>query len=516
MKKTSRLVAALAAGALALGLAACSPGSNDAGSTTGSSTTAPLLTLGQIIEPTSFDPAVSQEGNSMPYYQAVYDTLIKRAPDGTLEPMLATEWTYNDDRTALTLTLRDDVTFSDGAAFDADGAKANIEHFLEAKGPQANQAASITSVEATDATTLVITLSAPDPSLEYSLASSLGFMASPDAIGSEDIASTPVGSGPYTLDSASTIVGSEYTFVRNADYWGDALPYDSIKFVLLTDETARVNALRSGQINAAVFTAPSTAQELESSGFTVEGQLGDFSGFVFFDRTGQLNPAFADPRVREALTISIDKEALLENVGQGRGELTNQIFPSDDFSYDKALDTDDRFAYDPDRAKQLLADAGYASGLTVTMPISPVFDPSIYTTIEQNFSDIGVTMERVEFGPGQTIPALLGGQFAITYFTLATFNDWTTVRQYLAPDAPWNSLKTEDADLAELIKAYQYATTDDERTTAGQAMNEYVVDNNWFGVFSRVLSTYGHDDTVSVELQTQQAVPSIYNYSPAN
>lgn len=516
MKKFSKLVALAAAGTMAISLAACSGGGSTPAATDGAPATAPLLTLGQFVEPTSFDPSAAQEGNVLPYFQAVYDTLVLRQPDGSLAPMLATEWSYNDDRTVLTLTLRDDVTFSDGAAFDADAAKANIEHFIEAKGPQANQAANIGGVEAVDATTLQITLTTPDPALEYSLAGALGLMGSPEALGTDAIASDPVGSGPYTLDVAQTLVGSEYTFVRDEDYWGEELPYDEIKIMVLTDETARVNALRSGQIDAAVFTAPATFQELEAAGMNVQSQTVDFAGLVYFDRTGALNPAFEDQRVRRAITLSIDKEALLENVSLGRGELTSQIFPTSALAYNEDYDDDAEFAYDPEKAKELLAEAGYADGFTLRMPISPVFDPAIYTAIEQNLSDVGITMERVEYGPGQTVPALLGGQHEITFMTLAMFNDWTTIRQYVSADAPWNPLGTEDPELDGLISDYQNAASDEERVTIGQQINEFLVDNDWFGVFSRSYATYATNDTVNAELQTQQAVPSIYNYSPVN
>ncbi|MFE5407610.1 ABC transporter substrate-binding protein [Microbacterium sp. NPDC056569] len=516
MNKFSRLALVAAAGTMAITLAACSAGGSAAEPSDEGSATAPLLTLGQFVEPTSFDPAAAQEGNYLPYYQAVYDTLILREADGSLAPMLATEWSWNEDLTILTLTLRDDVTFSDGAVFDAEAAKANIEHFIATPGPSANQASSIASVEAVDATTLEISLDAPDPALEFSLANALGLMGSPDALGTDTIAAEPVGSGPYTLDTAETLVGSEYTYVRNEDYWGEALPFDEIKFMVLTDETARVNALRSGQIDAGVFTAPATFQELEAAGLTVQSQTVDWSGFVYFDRTGALNPAFEDERVREAITLSIDKEALVEQVALGRGELTSQIFPTSSLSYNEAFDDDANFAYDPEKAKELLAEAGYEDGLTIDMPISPVFDPAIYTAIEQNLSDVGITMERVEYGPGQTLPAVFSGKHAIMYMTLAMFNDWTTIRQYVAADAPWNPLHTEDPELTALIEEFQNAASDEDRTAAGQEINQWLVDSNWYGVFSRAFATYANDADVEVELQVQQAVPSIYNYSPAN
>lgn len=515
MRNTPRILIAATAGALALTLTACGGGAaTDSDSADGADGTAPLLKIGQFVEPASFDPAQAQEGNYIPYYQPVYDTLIKREPDGSLTPFLATEWAYNDDNTELTLTLRDDVTFTDGEAFDADVAKMNIDHFLDANGPQANQASFIESVEAVDASTLVIDLIAPDPSLEISLSNALGFMASPASVGSEAIAAAPVGSGPYTLDAGSTIVGSQYSYVRNPDYWGDALPYDQIDIMVLPDETARLNALRSGQINAGVFTGASTFQEIENAGFTVLSQSADWVGLQFYDRDGVLNPAFADPRVREAITIAVDKEAILENVLLERGELTSQIFSPSGLAYNAEFDGYERFAFDPDRARELLDEAGYAEGLVVDIPISPVWDPAIYTTIIQGLNDVGIEVTRTEYGPGETVPALTGGEHSFAYMSLALFNDWTMINQAVAPGATWNPFDTEDPTVSALIDEYQMAATDEERQAAGQSLNEYLVDEVWFGVFYRNMQTYGVDDQTEVELQVEQAVPSIYNYSP--
>ena len=142
MPRITALVGAIAAAALAL--TACSAGSPDTpdpGQT--DAETAPLLTIGSLSEPTSWDPAQANEGHFAPIYQSVYDTLIKREPDGELTPMLATEWTMSDDSLSLQLELRTDVTFSDGTAFDAEAVKANIEHFKTANGPLQGNLASV-------------------------------------------------------------------------------------------------------------------------------------------------------------------------------------------------------------------------------------------------------------------------------------------------------------------------------------------------------------------------------------
>ena len=110
--------------------------------------------------------------------------------------MLATKWQYNKDRTKLTLDLRDDVTFSDGAKFDAAAAKANLDNFKKANGPQMAQLAAVEDVKVVDADTIELDLSAPDPALEFSLSQAAGLMGSPKALGTEGIKTEPVGCGP--------------------------------------------------------------------------------------------------------------------------------------------------------------------------------------------------------------------------------------------------------------------------------------------------------------------------------
>ena len=504
----------LVAGALVASLAACGgDGNSDADGTGGAA--GGDLKLGTFVEPTSFDPATAQEGNYIPYFQPVYDSLIKREPDGSLAPMLAESWEYNEDNTELTLELRDGVTFTDGTTFDSSVVQANIAHFREANGPQATTASAIESVDAPDGDTVVINLTQPDPSLTISLSNALGFMASPEAVGSESIAGEPVGSGPYTLDAGNTVVGSQYSYVRNPDYWGEELPYDTISFLVLPDETARLNALQSGQVNAAVFQQPSSSQQIEAAGLQLLGQTGDWVGFHFYDRTGQMLPALGDVRVRQALNYAIDKEAILEQVYLGRGEMTNQIFGPATGGYIEELD-DDRFAYDPDRARELLAEAGQASGLTIDLPVSPAFDPAIYTTIEQQLGDVGVQVNRIEYGPGQSVPALTGGKHYLAYMQLFTPNDWTTIQQAIAPEATWNPLGTTDPVVTDLIEQIRVAADDSAREPLVEELNQYIVDQAWFAPFFRPSQTYGADQETQVELQVEQAVPSIYNYSPAS
>ena len=209
------------------------------------------LTIAAPFDVASFDIAQLDTGTQVQYWQAVYDTLLRVDPDGTLTPNMATEYSYNDDNTVLTVKLRKGITFSDGTKFTGDVVKANVEYLKQGTGVAVYMVQNVAEVAVVDDLTVEFHLSAPDPAFTYYFGLVAGAMASPEAFGTESIATTPVGSGPYLLDSKATIRGSEYTFVRNPDYWNaKAYPYDKYVVKPMQDVTARLNAIKSGQANA--------------------------------------------------------------------------------------------------------------------------------------------------------------------------------------------------------------------------------------------------------------------------
>ncbi len=336
--KRIQLAAAAVTAVAALTLAGCGGGDSNAGSSGGAAKAATALTLGILQEPSSWDPAQAHVGHQLQPFQTVYDTLILREPDGTLSPMLATEWSYNDDRTQLTIDLRTDVTFSDGEVFNADAVQANFDHFKAANGRQAAQLAAYESTEVVDEDTVVVTLATPDPAFEYYLSQAAGLMGSPAALDTEGISTAPVGSGPYEMDTQGSVTGSQYTFTAREDYWNPELQkFDKIVFKVLTDPTARLNALVSGQVDATLLDARAIAQA-EGAGKTLTAYQTDWAGLLLMDRDGAQVPALADVRVRQAINHALDRDALLETLALDQGTTTGQVFGPDSGAFVEEID----------------------------------------------------------------------------------------------------------------------------------------------------------------------------------
>lgn len=508
-----RIVVALATTAIAaLALSSCSGSGAASGGSSASGTG--TLTIGTIVASTTFAVDKAPWANESPYLQAVYDTLLHANPDGSVEPWLATEWSYNDDNTVLTMQLRDDVTFSDGTVFDADAAAQNLLRFRDGTSPQKAYLATLSDATAVDATTLELTLSAPNPSLLSFLTQNPGLQQAPSSFGAATEQTNPVGSGPYLLDTTATVVGSAYVFTKNPDYWApEQQHYAKLVMNVYTTPTAIINAIKGGQINGAPLSDNSTIPQAEASGFTASGLQLNFFGLLLFDRDGAISPALGDVRVRQAINYAFDRPAMLKAVGQGYGDVTASVFSPDSSGYVKELD--EHYAYDPEKATELLAEAGYEAGdITLTMPQSSGFTPATYALTAQYLEDIGITVEGVTVAPTSFLADLLGAKYSSSVMQLkAAPSSWETLTLDLLPTAGWNPFHTEDSTVAELAAKVQSGSEEDA-AKAAQELNEYIVDQAWFAPWFRPQLTYASDANTVVEPQVGNAYPYLWNFTP--
>jgi peptide/nickel transport system substrate-binding protein len=491
-----------------LALTACGGGAG-AGSNAGA-TTATALTLGTIQDVRSWDPAQAHVGHVLQPYQAVYDTLILREPDGKLSPMLATGWKYNDTNTKLTVDLRSDVTFSDGAKFDATAAKANLDHFKTANGPQMAQLTAVADVAVVDTDTIELNLSTPDPALEYFLSQAAGLMGSPQALGTEGIKTEPVGSGPYVMDKAASVKDSQTVFTARQDYWNkDLQKYQKLTFKILTDLTARTNALVSGQVDATLLD-PKNGKQAEGAKMKLAANEVDWQGLLLLDRDGAKNPALANVNVRQAINYAFDRRTILDQVMLGQGTPTSQPFGKASGAWSE--DLENHYSYDPAKAKQLLKEAGFENSVTLEIPSVPGFETQI-SVIQQQLADVGIKLQVGAAITNTFTTDVAGQKFTTMYFSLFQGQPTVAIDQIVSTKALYNPFKNATPELQAKIDAVRNGGADAGKLA--QEVNRYVVEQAWFAPLFRVNQMYYHNTKVDVTPQIQQAVPSIYNYTPA-
>lgn len=507
MQTKTRVNAGVAAtGALVLMLTGCSGAGGDTDSSS--------LTIGTLTVPQSLDPAEAM-GSAMPYFQAVYDTLVKREPDGEYTPMLATEWTYDESLTELTLTLRDDVTFDDGTPFDAEAVKANLERFRDGGGGQAQTLAVLEEVEVVDDTTAVLRLAQPNPAMVFYLSDAAGLMANPAAFDGDSLTTDPDGTGPYELDKGRTAVGTTWVYTRAEDYWGEDLPYDEIAINLFDNENAIVNGVRTGQINAALLQDVDQQAVVEPDPDVVTQPQGiDYQGIILFDRDGHITPELAEPEVRQAINHAIDRETMLEQLRDGQGEITNQIFGTETDAYDPELDT--YYDHDPERARELLADAGYPDGFEFTLPrMSEIVSDPMATSLQSDLAEVGIDLTWDNLDQGSALNSIFTEQ---AYSGMVMNNaqpaeDWVTTVELVLPGT-FNFFGATDDTVEELSEAIR-TSPEGEAADEAQALNRHLVEQGWFVPFYRMTFLHVSDGSVDVQPQSGMAVPSLYNYAPA-
>ena len=509
MKLGPKAAAAALVLSASLALTACGGGAG-AGSNAGGAKTVTTLTLGTLRDLTSWDPAQAHVGHVLQPYQAAYDSLILREPDGKLSPMLATSWKYNETNTKLTMDLRTDVTFSDGAKFDAEAAKANLDHFKKANGPQMAQLSSVTDVAVVDADTIDINLSAPEPALEFFLSQAAGLMGSPKALGTDAIKTVPVGSGPYVMDKAASVKDSQTVFTAREGYWNkDLQKYKKLTLKVLTDLTARTNALVSGQVDATLLD-PKNGKQAEGAKMKLEASQVDWAGLLLLDRDGAKNPALANVKVRQAINYAFDRKTILDQVMLGQGTPTSQPFGKDSGAWSEELEN--YYSYDPAKAKQLIKESGFEGKISIDVPTLPGAE-TLISVLKQQLADVGITLN-----PGaaitNTFTADVAAQkYSALYFNLFQGEPTVAIDQIVSTKALYNPFKTATPELDAKIQAVR--TAGDKAGETAKEVNKYVVEQAWFAPLFRVNQMYYHNDKVNVVPQAQQAVPSIYNYSPA-
>ncbi|UVS80527.1 ABC transporter substrate-binding protein [Actinokineospora sp. UTMC 2448] len=494
--------------AAALVLAGCAGAGGAAGQSD------PTLDIATMTFPQSLDP-VTAIGGALPFFQAAYDSLVKREPDGAYSPMLATGWTWDTDRTKLSLTLRDDVRFDDGTPFDAAAVKANLERFKASSGANAKWLSGLERVEVVDATRVVLHLDAPDPAYLYYLSDAAGLMANPAAFAdAERLKTTPDGTGPYELDAAQTVVGTKWVYRRADDYWGERLPFDGVTMTVFDNETAIVNGLKTGQIDTAVVQDANQQASLEgATTLTTTPVDFDYQGILLFDRAGVVTPELADVRVRQALNHAIDRKTMLEQIRRGKGAVTSQVFGADTVAYDESLDS--YYAHDPEKAKRLLAEAGHADGFELKMPrMTSIVSDAIDASLQSDLADVGITLTWVDVDQGDALRRIFQDRefsgFVMNNGQPAT--DWLAIKDLVLPGT-FNVFGYTDETVRSLVPKIQAAQAEDALDEL-RALNRHLVEDAWFVPFYRMTYALVTDGGVTALPQSGMAVPSLYNYQP--
>ncbi|MGW4337504.1 ABC transporter substrate-binding protein [Rhodococcus koreensis] len=351
------------------------------------------LTVGQIGAPTSLDPhLIRNPTTDLAYILPLYDMLVQLDAQQHVAPMLATSWAVAPDGRSLTLQLRNDVTFQDGSRFDSAVVKANLERVKTLPGSTgAPLLSTVTAVDTDGPQAVRISFSEPEFAFPVVLATQPGIsaMVSGKAISEgTDISRNPAGSGPFRL---AQLGQDRLSLDRNDSYWDPAnkAKVKRATVISLSDDTARIAALQSGQISLTMLPGhlAKSYQPLLDSGRFTKTEFAPGSVYGSYVNIGR--PELSDVRVRKALSMALDRNEMNQAVLGGAGKPAFQFYPPDTAGHVAALDKD---PYDPEGAKRLLAEAGVPN-LTFNMIITGSEPSQTLATIAQaQLARVGVTV----------------------------------------------------------------------------------------------------------------------------
>jgi peptide/nickel transport system substrate-binding protein len=392
--------------AVSLMVASCTTGgSSDVGGTSSDQT----FDIAIGIDLDTLDPPQMTTTTVANVVDYSVETLTQLDKSGKTTPGLATSWEVSGDGRTMTLQLREGVTFQDGTPFDAEAVKFNIDRLLDPKveAPQRAPYESIASVDTVNDSTVRFNLSRPDPALPSALSATTSGIISPESVDKQGNSYTnivhPVGTGPYEFVSYQQ--GDQVQFTRYEQYWGTKPHYKKVTFRIVPEAATRESLVLAGQAEMAVLPPVADLQTLRESEETdVLMATSDRTIFIALQTT---DPKLDDPRVRQALNYAVNKQAIVDNILFGAAEPMNAPVAPSVAGYCPV----DEYEYDPQKAEQLLADAGVDNmSVTLGTPTGRYLqDKEATDAIAGNLRDVGVdaqvrTMDWASYIAATSVP----------------------------------------------------------------------------------------------------------------
>ena len=362
--------ASLFAGAGLLALSGCGSqdtntteagGANETQDAPASSQDAPAqadkLVMGITVDPDGLDPHRTAAAATFQVTNSVYDPLLKVTTSGELVPGLAESWETSEDGLVATFKLREGLVFSNGNACDADAVVASFLRLQDDAAPRKSEYAGYT-FEAVDERTVQVTSSELNVAMLTDFA--YAWSAVVDTTVADTLANQPVGTGPYKV--VSWTPQQSVVLEANPSYWGEAPHIANVELRVLPEATTQASSLRAHDVDLILAANEQVAAFEGDTAFQIMQY--PMNG-VQLMAMNCANEVLADVRVRRAINMAVDKDALIEAVWWGYGKKIGSHFPP---SFTGYVDCNDTYAYDPDAAKALLEECGYsAEELTFSM-----------------------------------------------------------------------------------------------------------------------------------------------------
>ncbi|MGH7334162.1 MAG: ABC transporter substrate-binding protein [Candidatus Rokuibacteriota bacterium] len=345
------------------------------------------LVIGRAVSTTSMDPGFLREAATI--VDNVFDTLVLRDKDMSLAPGLAESWrTVN--ATTWEFKLRRGVKFHNGEPFTARAVKFTLDRVLDpaAKAPTISYIRTIQGVDVVDDYTVHIVTSAPDPLVPTRMSRYPAYIVPPEyvaKVGPEEFGRKPVGTGPYKL--VSFVKDEQITLAANDDYWRGAPAIKRVVWRPIPEATARLAAMLAGEVHLIENLPVDQVPLVERGGAAEVERVRNGGLIVYLGLKTNVSP-LDKAKVRQAISLAIDRRAIVESILRGYASLTGTQVGPYDFGYVKTPSP----AFDPARARQLLAEAGHPTGFDIDMQVTRRYlsGAEVGQALTQQLKNVGI------------------------------------------------------------------------------------------------------------------------------
>jgi len=438
------------------------------------------ITVGMQLEPPHLDPtAGAAAAIDEVVYANVFEGLTRFGSDGSVQPALAKSWKISEDGLTYTFAINDNIEFHDGSRFDANDVKFSLDRSRSEKSTNAQKQlfSNIDEIVVENPQTLVIKLSAPTGALLFNLAWGDAVIMSPDTF--DQARTAPIGTGPFRF--SRWVQGDRIELERNTAYWGTPPKLDKATFKFISEPTAAYAALMAGDVDAfPVYPAPENLSQFESDPrFNVV--VGSTEGETILS-TNNKQPPFDNKLVRQALAHAINRQDIIDGAMFGYGTPIGTHFaPHHPFYQDFTANS----AYDPEKAKALLAEAGFADGFETTLKLPP---PSYARRggeiIAAQLREVGIRTEISNLEWAQWLEQVFRGKdFGLT---IVSHTEPMDIGIYAKPDYYF---QYENPEFNALIEALSSETNDDTRADMLKQAQKIIADDYVNGFLFQLAKT---------------------------
>jgi peptide/nickel transport system substrate-binding protein len=364
------------------------------------------ITVAIQLEPPNLDPTggAAQAIDSV-LYSNVFEGLTRFMADGSVVAGLAQSWDISEDGLTYTFMLHDGVTFHDGTTMDAEDVKFSLDRARSEDSINAQKGlfADIADVTVVDPLTVAVTLSQPNGMILFNMAWGDAVIVAPESI--DTIASNPIGTGAFTF--TDWVQGDRLELTRNESYWGQPAALETATFRFISDPTAAFAAVMAEDVDAFVgFPAPENLPQFEADP-RFQVLVGNTEGETILSMNNKM-PPFDNVLVRQAVSLAIDRQSIIDGAMFGYGTPIGTHFAPHNPDY---VDLIANSTYNPQRARELLAEAGFADGFTTTLKLPP---PSYARRggeiIASQLREVGITAEISNLEWAQWIEEVFTGK----------------------------------------------------------------------------------------------------------